>query len=161
MKKVASALLAVVAIAGVSAAAQRPASLRPSEQVWVAAPTPKGGLSWATLESTREIQRNDAGILFSKPAFPDAVKGLNGKRVRVNGYMMPLETSARQSHFVLLGYPPDCPFHLNPAPTQFIEVRLGTPIAVDNRVRTIEGMLVLGGADESGIFYKIVNGREL
>lgn len=163
MKRLALSLLtAAVAIsAAAPLTAQRATGLKPSEQVWVPAPTPAGGTSWAVLESTKEIQRNQDGIIYSKPNFSPKVKALSGKKIKVNGYIMPLETSAKQKHFVLLGYPPDCPFHLNPAPTQFIEVRVANPVAVNNAVRTIEGTLVLGGSDESGIFYKIVNGREI
>ncbi len=129
--------------------------LRPSESVWQAAPTPKGGVSWALLESTRETTRLDANKLIrSKPVFPPAVKALAGKRIRVNGYMLPLENGERQSRFVLLAYPPDCPFHLNPAPMQFIEVRARKPVAVSFDVKTIEGTLTLLGEDEQGIFYR-------
>lgn len=143
--------------------AQRSADLKPSEQVWTPAPTPQGGVAWSVLESTKEVQRTVDGIIYSKPDFSRAVKALEGKRIKVNGYLMPLQNSAMQSHFVLLGYPPDCPFHLNPAPTQFIEVRVdkAVPVYNEGQVRTIEGTLVLGGDDESGIFYQIVNGQEV
>jgi hypothetical protein len=163
MKKTALLLsfVGTLLVANVPLTAQRMANLKPSEQVWVPAPTPKDGVSWAVLESTKEVQRNASGIIYSKPAFSPQVKALAGKRIKVNGYMMPLETSAKQKHFVLLGYPPDCPFHLSPAPTQFIEIRVAKPLSVSDAVRTIEGTLVLGGADESGIFYKIVDGREI
>jgi hypothetical protein len=156
-----SLLASAILVTTVPLAAQRMTNLRPSEQVWVPAPTPKGGVSWAVLESTKEIQRKDSGVIYSKPAFSPQVRALAGKRIKVNGYMMPLETSAKQKHFVLLGYPPDCPFHLSPAPTQFIEIRVANPLPVSDAVRTIEGTLVLAGSDESGIFYKIVDGREI
>ncbi len=165
MKKITIAAFCATAslLAAAAAFAQRPADLAPTEKVWVAAPTPKGGVSWKVLESTREIQRTENGVIFSKPDFPAAVKELAGKKIKVNGYIMPLQTSAMQSHFVLLAYPPDCPFHLSPAPTQFMEIRVSSPVDVTNEgeVRTIEGTLVLGGADESGIFYQIVEGREI
>lgn len=156
-----SLALLVVCFGAGDGQGQRAANLRPSEQVWTPAATPPGGTSWSILESTKEIQRLNSGMIYSKPDFPAAVKSLAGKRIRVNGYVMPLENKARQSHFVLLAYPPDCPFHLNPAPNQFIEVLVSSPVAVNDDVRTIEGTLVLGGFDESGIFYKLVDGKEI
>lgn len=144
--------------AGSAQGAGRP---KPSEQVWVAASPPPGGISWAVLESTREIQRQKDGITLSRPAFSAKVKALATKRIKVSGYVMPLQNSARQTHFVLLAYPPDCPYHLNPAPTQFIEVRTAVPIAVKAGVQSFEGQLVLGGQDESGIFYRLNTSREL
>lgn len=82
-------------------------------------------------------------------------------RIKVSGYVLPLQNSARQTHFVLLAYPPYCPYHLNPAPTQFIEVRTAVPIKVKAGVQSFEGQLVLGGQDESGIFYRLNTSREL
>lgn len=143
------------------AQAQRAAGLQPSEQVWRPADTPPGGTSWALLESAEEIRREAAGLVYSKPRFPQQVRALEGKKIKVSGYMLPLQNGARQSHFVLLAYPPDCPFHLNPAPDQFIEIRVSQPVAVSDGVRTFEGTLVLGGEDESGMFYQMTNGREV
>lgn len=157
-------LTALMLAAGASmgaANAQRPSDLVPSESVWTPAPAPEGGVSWETLESTEEIQRLEDGIIYSKPAFAPDVSALAGKRIKVNGYILPLQNGARQTHFVLLAYPPDCPFHLNPAPTQFIEVLASTPISVNNDVRTIEGVLELTGEDESGIFYRMVSSTEV
>lgn len=135
-------------------------SLAPSESVWKPADTPPGGVSWATLESTGERTRTDKeGYIVTKPLFPPAVLALNGKSIKVAGYMMPLQNGRLQTHFVLLAYPPDCPFHLNPNPMQFIEVRTTKPVAFDYRVKTIEGTLELTGHDESGIFYRIADGR--
>ncbi|WP_298016207.1 DUF3299 domain-containing protein [uncultured Parasphingopyxis sp.] len=82
--------------------------------------------------------------------------------MRVAGWMMPLENSSRQSHFVLLAYPPGCPFHLHALPNQFIEVRTSQPIAVEERrAITLTGTLRLTGQDESGIFYRLVNARQI
>ncbi len=142
--------------------AQRTAGLRPAETVWQPAATPPGGVSWALLESTEEITQERSGLIYSKPRFPARVRALAGKTIKVSGYMLPLQSGSRQSHFVLLAYPPDCPFHLNPAPDQFIEIRVSRAVGVDeNSVRTFEGKLVLSGEDESGVFYKMVEGREV
>ncbi len=136
----------------------RPAA--PTESVWQPAPTPRGGISWALLESTKEISRIDSrGYLMSKPDFPPGVLALDGKRIKVSGYMMPLQNGRTQTHFVLLAYPPDCPFHLNPSPMQFIEVRTERGVEFDYGVKTIEGVLELSGEDEGGVFYKIHRGR--
>lgn len=155
-----STMLFVAACSG-AVLAQRPDNLKPSESIWKPAAPPQRGISWATLESTKEIQRRQAGAIYSKPAFSPQVKALMGRRIRVSGYVMPLQTSPKQTHFVLLAYPPDCPFHLNPAPNQFIEIKTAVPIAVHSGVQSFEGQLVLGGQDESGIFYLMRDSHEL
>ncbi|RVT39765.1 DUF3299 domain-containing protein [Sphingobium algorifonticola] len=147
--------------AGSAVLAQRPSNLQPGESVWKPAAAPPGGIPWSVLESTKEIQRQAAGIIYSRPAFSPRVKALASKRIKVSGYVMPLQNTAKQTHFVLLAYPPDCPFHLNPAPTQFIEVKTTSPIAVKQGVQSFEGTLILSGQDESGIFYSLRAGREI
>jgi hypothetical protein len=124
-------------------AAQAPdyKSGRVVEDVWKPAATPKGGVSWKVLESTGETTRTDAqGFIVSKPRFTPQVKALAGKRITVAGWMMPLTPGRTQKHFVLLGYPPGCPFHFHAAPNQFIEVYADTPFPTsDTRVFTVSG----------------------
>jgi hypothetical protein len=126
------------------------------EDVWQPAPTPRGGIAWSLLETTRETTRTEAGVIYSKPIFPANVKALAGKRIVVAGYMMPLENGAKQKHFVLLAYPPGCPFHFHALPNQFIEVYAdaAVPLKFDDPT-TISGVLELTGHDESGIFYRL------
>ncbi len=127
------------------------------EDVWKPAATPKGGTSWALLEGTKEMTRKGKdGYIMSKPVFTPQVKALNGKRIKVAGYMLPLEKGARQKHFVLLAYPPGCPFHFHAMPNQFIEINAATPFALnETKPLVLTGTLQLTGQNESGIFYKL------
>lgn len=152
--------LALVLLAA-PALAITPGAKAPVADVWQPAPTPTGGLAWAVLESTKEVQRTKDGVIYSRPAFPPPVKALAGKRVRVSGWMMPLQNGATQRHFVLLGYPPGCPFHMHAGPTQFIEVKTAEGLPVNYEMVTVEGTLTLLGEDESGIFYRIADARRI
>lgn len=127
------------------------------KDIWKPASTPKGGVSWQLLESTKETTRKAPdGYIRSKPVFPASVQALDGKRVRVAGFMMPLENASRQKHFVLMAYPPGCPFHTHALPNQFIEVKADQAFAVEiEQAIVVEGVLELTGADESGIFYRM------
>ncbi|MEL7319083.1 MAG: DUF3299 domain-containing protein [Pseudomonadota bacterium] len=140
-----------------NAQAPDPKAGPPVEDIWKPAATPKGGTSWATLEATGEqTRRDEQGYILSKPLFTPTVKKLNGKRIKVAGWMMPLENSTTQTRFVLLGYPPGCPFHFHAAPNQFIEVIADTPFKTDEvNAHTVSGVLELTGYDESGIFYRL------
>ncbi len=154
-RAVITAALLIVAPAAIAQTA-----LKPSESIWKPAPTPPGGVPWAVLEAAKEDPAAaKAGAV--KPLYPATVKSLAGKRVKINGYMLPLGKGASQSHFVLLAYPPDCPFHLNPGPQQFIEVKVSSAVPMNYDVRTIEGTLQLAGGDGAGVFYKISDGKEL
>lgn len=131
------------------------------EDIWKPAATPKGGVSWKTLEATGETTRKDTqGYILSKPKFTAAVKRLEGKRVKVAGWMMPLSNGAKQKHFVLLGYPPGCPFHFHAGPNQFIEIYADTAFPTnETKVHIVSGVLELTGYDESGIFYRMRKAR--
>jgi uncharacterized protein len=138
-------------------AAMQSGGKAPVNDVWKPAATPKGGTSWAVLQATKEKTRTGAdGYTYSKPLFTPAVKSLAGKRIKVAGWMMPLDKGAKQKNFVLLAYPPGCPFHFHAMPNQFIEVLADIPFTTDERkVHVVSGVLELTGQDESGIFYRL------
>lgn len=157
-------LPALLVAAPLAAIEVRPAAMQPAqpiEDIWKPAATPPGGVGWALLESTRETTRKGAdGYIRSRPIFPAGVQALNGRRIKVAGFMMPLENASRQRHFVLLAYPPGCPFHLHAGPNQFIEVKADTAFPVEiERAIVVEGVLELTGQDESGIFYRLKAAR--
>lgn len=131
------------------------------EDIWKPAATPRGGVSWEVLESTSETTRTDSqGYIVSKPVFTPQVRSLAGKRIKVAGWMMPLESGRTQRRFVLLAYPPGCPFHFHAAPMQFIEVIASTPFRTDEvNSMVVSGVLELTGQDESGIFYRLKDSR--
>jgi uncharacterized protein len=130
--------------------------------VWQPAKTPPGGTPWSLLQQTKLIDRTDpkTKIIYTKPNFAAGVKALNGKQIKVAGWMMPLENSKSQKRWVMLGYPPGCPFHMHALPNQFIEVLSPAGIPVnETKVHIMTGTLQLTGQDESGIFYRLVNAR--
>ncbi|MEM6682382.1 MAG: DUF3299 domain-containing protein [Pseudomonadota bacterium] len=156
------AVILLGAISGPSALAIEEIPTPPQlEDIWQPAQTPEGGLSWQVLESTEELQRtDDEGYIISRPKFSDEVKALEGTTVKVAGWMMPLESGAEQRHFVLLGYPPGCPFHFHAGPRQFVEVLTIIPIQTQLwEPIVIEGTLTLTGYDETGVFYQIADGQ--
>lgn len=154
------AVLLLVPIAATGAAGMQKANAQ-QQEVWRPATTPKGGVSWAVLESTKEIARKGPdGYLRSKPSFTAQVKRLDGKRIRVAGWMDAFEPGRRQTHFLLMAYPPGCPFHFHAAPNQYIEVKASSafPIGGEKAI-VVTGVLELTGYDESGIFYVLKDAR--
>lgn len=149
--------LALLALPTASIAMQK-GGKAPLADVWKPAATPRGGTPWSVLEATRETTRKNAeGYILSKPVFTPQVRALSGKRITVAGYMTPLDNMGKQKHFVLLAYPPGCPFHFHAMPNQFIEVVAATPFPLNEaRPTLVSGVLQLVGQDESGIFYKLV-----
>lgn len=163
MRHLFAAALILVPAAAAAIQTQPPTAkqIQQIKDVWKPASTPRGGTPWSLLETTKETQRKQDGIIYSKPVFTPQVQALRGKRIKVSGWMMPLNTSARQTRFVLLAYPPGCPFHFHAMPNQFIEVLAPAGVALNERDPvTITGTLQLTGQDESGIFYRMVAAGE-
>jgi uncharacterized protein len=160
-----SATLAAVLLAAPLSGAMQQGGRVPDPKVkdiWQPAKTPPGGTGWSLLEQTKLIDRTDpkTKTIYTKPDFPAAVKALNGKQIKVAGWMMPLENAKAQKHWVMLGYPPGCPFHMHALPNQFIEIKADMPVPVnETKVHVMTGTLQLIGQDESGIFYRLVNAR--
>ena len=160
-RTIAAATIVALALTSFSSVPVTATQLGAQEDIWKPAATPKGGVSWKTLEATQERTRKDSeGYILSKPVFTKKVRSLDGKRIKVAGWMMPLENSAKQKHFVLLGYPPGCPFHFHAMPNQFIEVYADKPFTTNEvDVLVVSGVLELTGQDESGIFYRMKAAR--
>ncbi|MDR7154813.1 hypothetical protein J2W40_001628 [Sphingobium xenophagum] len=153
-------LLAATALP--AAAAMQLGKPAPTKDVWQPAKTPAGGTAWSLLQQTKLNDRKDEATMtiFTKPSFPAAVKALNGKQIKVAGWMMPLDNGVQQKHWVLLGYPPGCPFHMHALPNQFIEIKAAVPFPTnESKVHIVSGTLQLTGYDESGIFYRLINAR--
>lgn len=132
--------------------------------VWQPAKTPPGGTSWKLLEQTKLNDRTDkkTGIIYTKPTFPASIKALNGKTIKVSGWMMPLENGKMQKRWVLLGYPPGCPFHMHALPNQYIEILSPAGVKTnETKIFVMTGTLELTGYDESGIFYRLKNARQI
>lgn len=155
------AALSLLPISSSPLMAIQPGGQAPVEDIWKPAATPRGGVSWSVLEATGETTRRDAdGYILSRPVFTPQVRALAGKRIKVAGWMMPLENGTTQKHFVLLAYPPGCPFHFHAMPNQFIEIHASTAFPTnESRVFVVSGVLELTGQDESGIFYRLRNAR--
>jgi len=162
LKSLCVVLSVAILTPGPAPAAMQEGGRAPTQDVWQPARTPPGGISWRLLEATRLNDRTDpkTRMIYTRPTFPTAVRALTGRQVKVAGWMMPLENGTRQKHFVLLGYPPGCPFHMHALPNQFIEVYSAVPVRVDEMNPTvITGTLELTGQDEGGIFYRLRNAR--
>ncbi len=126
---------------------------------WSTAETPDGGLSWATLATTREVLIE--GSWFTRAVFSDEIRPYDGETVRMNGFMEPLEYDAEQSHFILMAYPRDCPFCISVGPTQLVEVITVEPVPNTYDQITIEGRFELVEDPDEGMFFRLHDARQI
>lgn len=124
-------------------------------QVWQPAPTPEGALAWQTLTDVGVREEEIDNFIQYVPTFTTALKALDGQKVMLNGYMIPLDTSDLQSHFILMAYPHSCPFHMPGGPGGYVEVFADFPVEFTYDPVLIEGHFTLLDDFSDGLFYRI------
>lgn len=142
------ALLAL-AIA-VPVAAQAPPPHDPQTQML---PDARGAVAWSLLSST--AIKKIGGKLG--PEFPPALRPLNGKTVKLQGYILPLEPGLVHQRFLLSAWSPSCPFCLTAGPEAMVEIRARTPVKYSIDPVTVEGRLALLDDDPNGLFYRLLD----
>jgi uncharacterized protein len=113
----------------------------------------EGVISWKLLSSVQtRVDKNRV-----VPSFPAPVSALEGKTVRVQGFMMPLEPGASQKHFLLSSVPTSCGFCVPAGPEGLIEVRSKTPVKYSLEPVVVEGKFAALEKDPYGLFYRVTD----
>ena len=115
----------------------------------------EGVLSWNLLSAvTTRVEKKKI-----VPQFPAPVEALHQQKVKVQGWMLPLEPGDRQKHFLLSAVPTTCNFCTPAGPEGLIEVRTGAPVRYTLEAITIEGLLAVLKDDPYGLYYRVVEGQ--
>lgn len=142
------ASICLAALAGAPAAAQAP-----HDPLTSMLPDAKGAVPWSLLSSTSiKMIKGKLG-----PDFPEAVRALNGKAIKVQGYILPLESGQMHRYFLLSAWSPSCPFCQTAGPEAMVEVKARTAVKYSIDPVVVEGRLMLLDNDSSGVFYRLVD----
>ncbi len=115
-----------------------------------------GVLSWALLSSvTTRVEKKKL-----IPTFPAEIQALHQQRVKVQGFMLPLEPGDRQSHFLLSSVPTSCSFCVPAGPEGLVEVRTLTPVRYTLEPVVVEGLLAVLKDDPFGLYYRVIEGKQ-
>lgn len=150
-------MVLIACIVGFPAHGQTPprgaAAATPHDPTKSMLPDARGAVPWSLLSSTPiKMIKGKLG-----PAFPDALRPLNGKTVKLQGYILPIEAGQTHSYFLLSAWSPTCPFCQTAGPEAIVEVRARTPVKYSTEAVTVEGRLMLLDNDASGMFYRLVD----
>lgn len=113
----------------------------------------EGVVSWTLLGSV-QLKPERARMV---PVFPAAVQALNNQKVKVQGFMMPLEPGDRQKHFLLSAVPTTCSFCVPAGPEGLVEVRTRTPVKHTVEAITVEGRMAVLANDKFGLLYRVTD----
>jgi hypothetical protein len=140
---------------------QQQAQTMANEHGWRPAPSPAGAIGWETLSQTKGEEKTINGFTWLLPNFPPAVRALNGKTIKVPGFIIKKTSETRYTDFLLTAYPPSCPFCLDVGPAFFVDVQLAQPTTrsmMEDSV-LVEGRMTLLDRDEYGLFYRMSEAR--
>ena len=147
-------LVAVLALALLAPAARAQAPLPPQHDPQTSMlPDAKGAVAWSLLARTA-IRKVDGKL---GPDFPGALKPLNGKAVKLQGYILPLEAGQVHRRFLLSAWSPSCPFCLTAGPEAMVEVKAKSAVKYSLEPVVVQGRLELLDNDPSGLFYRLVD----
>ncbi len=117
----------------------------------------EGVLSWKLLASvTTKVEKKKL-----IPQFPAELQALHQSKVKVQGWMLPLEPGDRQKHFLLSAVPTSCNFCTPAGPEGLIEIRTNTPVRYTLDAITVEGLLAVLKDDPYGLYYRVVEGQQV
>jgi hypothetical protein len=115
----------------------------------------EGIVSWSLLSSvtTKPVNRRLV------PVYPEPVKALDRKVVKVQGFMMPLQPGEKQRHFLLSSVPTTCSFCVPAGPEGLVEVRSVEPVKYSLEPVVVEGRLAVLDSDPYGLYYRLVDAK--
>lgn len=119
--------------------------------------------SWKDLEDVRftTIESNE-GYPMEVAAFGEEVKKLEGKQIRLKGYIIPLEELRGQKYFVFSRYPFNlCYFCGAAGPETIIEVRSQKEIPFTEDLIELEGRFETNASDPNHMMYLLHEARQV
>lgn len=120
-------------------------------------PVIEGVIPWGDLMSA-QLEFTDTGIAAT---FPESITSQAGEKVKLSGFMMPLQPDTKQKHFLLTSNPPSCFFHIPGGPAGSVEVVAPDGIEVSWQPILIEGRFEPQKFSEIGVVYRLVDAKVL
>lgn len=114
-------------------------------------------LLWKSFAKCKMKMAPDASYIIN---FAPEVKAMDGKKVTISGFMLPLEPKDKFSHFLLSKNAPTCAYCPPGEPNQIVEVFSSKPLSWKEDVVTISGRLILMHDNKKGIFFQIKDAVE-
>lgn len=117
---------------------------------------------WRDLsEVTYKIGEDDFGELYI-PVFSSKIKGIEGKVVEADGYIIPFEGMFKPEHIILSSLPlAECFFCGSGGPETVMEVMLKNPIKYTSKRVKVRGKLTLNDKDPEKLMYILVDAELL
>lgn len=110
-------------------------------------------VSWKLFAKVELVRQKDRYV----PKFATDVAALDNRQVKVQGFMMPLQTGDKQTHFVLSAMPQTCAFCMPGGPEQLVEVKAKQAVKYTFEPVVLTGKLAVLEDDPTGVFYRLTD----
>lgn len=112
-----------------------------------------GVVPWYTLSRVSFVQRDGKSTL----QFGEGIQALDGKEIKLRGYVTPLQLGSSQKHFLLSTKPPSCAFCIPAGADETVEVFCKTPVKYSLEPVTVAGTFAVLANDPGGLFYRMAD----
>jgi hypothetical protein len=116
-------------------------------------PERDGVVSWKTLAQVEAVKKEGKIV----PGFSRDILALDRKDVKVQGFMIPLDTGEKQKRFLIAAVPPHCSFCLPAGPEAVVEVEAKSPVTYTFDPIVITGKFAVVQGDLSGVLYRLTD----
>ena len=113
--------------------------------------------TWEMLARTEVGYDEKTGLYSAK--IPQEVTALDGRKVTITGFMLPLESSEKFTHFLLSKRTPTCPFCPPGEPNEVINVTVTEPVEWAEDAVKVTGTFGLMDDREFGMFFKLTKAK--
>jgi hypothetical protein len=138
--------------AGASLTAFAPST---SNQTWIPGHVENNDPSWAILNGAQTAIDEAHGTMTAQ--FTDAIRHMDGQQLSIGGFLMPLDSRDRFTHFVLTRRNSTCPFCPPNLPTEAIEVFAAQPLEFEPNEFSVTGRFQVVAQTAEGLFYRLNN----
>jgi uncharacterized protein len=123
---------------------------------------PEGVVGWDTLGKL-DVRTEVIAPLQARfhTDYSKEIKALDGREVKLMGFIYPLEGGLEHKRFLLTAWPPSCPFCLPAGPSQMVEVVCEEPVEFTEGAILMAGTFELLEDDPSGMYYRMQDAREV
>lgn len=88
-------------------------------------------------------------------SYTPEIRALAGKQITLSGFMLPLESTEKFTHFLLSKRTPTCPFCPPGEPNEIVEVFSKKPVKWDEGIVIVTGSLNFTSNPELGVFFQM------
>jgi len=158
MKKIIIAFLSLFLIAGVANETFAQNIKKTSKKQKVKAPSPptEAAKMWKTLGKITFKKEYDEimGFKVDKPVFSKEIKALEGKEIKIKGYIIPVEGYKNHKEFIFSAYPYNmCFFCGGAGPETVMEVEASKAVKYTAEAVTLKGVLRTNADDINRLIY--------